>query len=295
MTTNGSPQVTTKTRMSSLLDLLTTLFRLVPKQLTDNLSLLSTQLKTKGIRAGTGVGIAVIGLLFGSITFIALVIALVGAFIAEVPLWQTALWVALGAFVVMLVLLVVGAMVVRTGFPLLPPEIIRGVKHDVGYVLKGNAFDPVEFDRLEEERRQQKLVEKQRRQEEAKRAKKEQKRAVRRGEAAESLPKTEPTEAQILHRMELRRRHLGDIRSGVDEKTDFRGQFNTFKRHATGNITRDNVENATSALAPHHSAARAGEKVNDGVEYVKDRWQPLTVLGASVTTAAVLLRRLRRR
>jgi len=48
-------------------------------------------------------------------------------------------------------------------------------------------------------------------------------------------------------------------------------------------------------LAPHHSAARAGEKVNDGVEYVKDRWQPLTVLGASVTTAAVLLRRLRRR
>jgi len=295
MTTNGSPQVTTKTRMSSLLDLLTTLFRLVPKQLTDNLSLLSAQLKAKGIRAGTGVGIAVIGLLFGSITFIALVIALVGAFISEVPLWQTALWVALGAFVVMLVLLVVGAMVVRTGFPLLPPEIIRGVKHDMGYVLKGNAFDPVEFDRLEEERRQQKQVEKQRRKEEAKRAKKEQKSAVRRGEAAESLPKTEPTEAQIRHRMELRRRHLGDIRSGVDEKTDFRGQFNTFKRHATGNIARDNVEHATSPLAPHHSAARAGEKVNDGVEYMKDRWQPLTVLGASVTTAAVLLRRLRRR
>lgn len=295
MTTNGSPQVTTKTRMSSLLDLLSTIFRLVPKQLSDNLSLLTSQLKSKGIRAGTGVGVAVIGLVFGSITFIALVIALVGAFMAEAPLWQTALWVALGAFVVMLILIVVGALVVRSGFPLLPPEIIRGVKHDIGYVLKGNAFDPVEFDRLEEERRQQKLVEQQRRKEQAKRAKKEQKRAVRRGEAAKSLPQTEPTETQIRHRMELRRRHMGDIRSGVDEKTDFRGQFNTFTRHATGNVPADQTEHATSPLAQHHSAARAGEKVNDGVEYVRGRWQPLTVLGASVTTAAILLRKLRRR
>lgn len=295
MTTNGSPQVTTKTRMSSLLDLLSTIFRLVPKQLSDNLSLLSGQLKAKGIRAGTGVGIAVIGLVFGSITFIALVMALVGAFMSEPPLWQTSLWVALGACVIMLILVGVGAMVVRSGFPLVPPEMIRGIKHDIGYILKGNAFDPVEYDRLEEERRQQKTVEQQRRKELAKRAKKEQKQAVRRGEAAESLPKTEATEAQIRHRMELRRRHMGDIRSGVDEKTDFRGQFNTFTRHATGNVADDRVEHATSPLAPHHSAARAGEKVNDGVEYVRGRWQPLTVLGASVTTAAILLRRLRRR
>lgn len=95
--------------------------------------------------------------------------------------------------------------------------------------------------------------------------------------------------------MELRRKHLGDIRTGVDEKTDLRGQFNTFTRHATGKVPVDNVEHATSPLAAHHSAARAGEKVNDGVEYVKERWQPLTVLGASVTTAAILLRRIRRR
>lgn len=295
MTTNGSAQVTSKTRMSSLLDLLSTLFRLVPKQLSDNLSLLTGDLKAKGIRAGAGVGIAVVGLVFGSITFIALVMALVAAFTPGSSLWQASLWVALGAFIVMLILLGVGAMVVRSGFPLLPPEIIRGVKHDIGYVLKGNSFDPVEFDRLEEERRQQKLVEQQRRKEQAKRAKKEQKRAVRRGEATDSLPKTEPTDAQIRHRMELRRRHLGDIRSGVDEKTDFRGQFNTFTRHAAGNISDEKVEHATSPLAPHHSAARAGQKVNDSVEYVKGRWQPLTVLGASVTTAAVLLRRLRRR
>ncbi|NWN87673.1 MAG: phage holin family protein [Micrococcaceae bacterium] len=295
MTTNGSPQVTTKTRMSSLLDLLTTIFRLVPKQLSDNLSLLTGQLKTKGIRAGAGAGIAVVGLVFGSITFISLVVALIGAFMSEPPLWQTSLWVALGAFVLMLILLGVGAMVIRSGFPLLPPEIVRGVKHDIGYVLKGNAFDPVEFDRLEEERRQQKLVEQQRRKEQAKRAKKEQKLAKRRGDAAESLPQTEPTEAQIRHRMELRRRHLGDIRSGFDEKTDYRAQFNTFTRHATGNVPAENIEQATSPLAPHHSAARAGERVHEGVGFVKDRWQPLTVLGASVTTAAVLLRRLRRR
>lgn len=295
MTTNGAPQVTTKTRMSSLLDLLSTIFRLVPKQLSDNLALLSGELKSKGIRTGAGVGVALFSLVFGSITFIALVVALIGAFMSQTSLWQTALWVALGAFVVQLLLLGGGFLVVRSSFPLISPDIIRGIKHDIGYVLKGNAFDPVEFDRLEEERRQQKLVEKQRSKEQAKRAKKEQQRAQRRGEAATSLPQAEPTDAQIRHRMELRRRHLGDIRSGLDEKTNFRGQFNTFTRHATGKVSHDHAEHATSPLAPHHSAARAGEKVNEGVEFVKGRWQPLTVLGASVTTAAILLRRIRRR
>lgn len=295
MTTNGARQVTTKTRMSSLLDLLATIFRLIPKQLSDNLMLVSGQLKSKGIRTGAGVGVTLLGLVFGAITFIALVVALIGAFMTETPLWQTSLWVALGAFVLMLVLVGVGFFIIRSSFPLISPEIIQGMKHDVGYILKGNAFNPAEFDRLEEERRHQRQVEKQRRQEQAKRAKKEHKRAVRRGEAAESLPQTEPTEAQIRHRMELRRKHLGDIRTGVDEKTDLRAQFNTFTRHATGKVPADNVEQATSPLAAHHSAARAGEKVNDGVEYVKGRWQPLTVLGASVTTAAILLRRLRRR
>ena len=295
MTTNGAPRVTTKTRMSSLLDLLATMFRLVPKQLSDNLTLLSGQLKSKGLRGGIGAGVAMFGLLFGSITFISLVVALIGGFMSEGPLWQTALWVALGAFVVMLILLVIGGLVIRSTFPLVSPEVVRGIKHDVGYVLKGNSFDPVEFDRLEAERRQQKLVEKQRRKELAKRAQKEQKKAVRRGEAAESLPQTEPTDAQLRHRMELRRRHLGDLRSGVDEKTDLRAQFNTFTRHASGKVSHEQAEHATSPLAPHHSAARAGEKVNEGVAFVKDRWQPLTVLGASVTTAAVLLRKLRRR
>src|SRR5690625_254786 len=295
MTSNGARQVTTKTRMSSLLDLLATIFRLIPKQLSDNLVLVSGQLKSKGIRTGAGFGVTLFGLLFGSITFIALVVAIIGGFMSETPLWQTSLWVVLGAVVVMLVLLVVVFLVIRSRFHLISPDIIRGLKHDIGYILKGNAFNPAEFDRLEEERRQQHQVEKQRRQEQAKRAKKEHKRAVRRGEAADSLPRTEPSEAQIRHRMELRRRHLGDIRTGVDEKTDLRAQFNTFTRHATGKVPSDNVEQATSPLAAHHSAARAGEKVNEGVEFVKDRWQPLTVLGASVTTAAILLRRLRRR
>ncbi len=295
MTTNGAPRVTTKTRMSSLLDLLATIFRLVPKQLSDNLALLSGQLKSKGIRGGIGLGVILFGLLFGSITFISLVVALIGGFMSDTPLWQTALWVALGAFVLMLILMGAGLFVIRSTFPLVAPDIVRGIKHDIGYILKGNAFDPVEFDRLEEERRQQRLVEQQRRKELAKRAKKEQKKAIRRGEAADSLPQTEPTDAQLRHRMELRRRHLGDLRSGVDEKTDLRGQFDTFTRHATGKVAHEQVEHATSPLTPHHSAARAGEKVNDGVEFVKDRWQPLTVLGASVTTAAVLLRKLRRR
>ncbi|HEY4534574.1 MAG TPA: phage holin family protein [Enteractinococcus sp.] len=295
MTTNSAPRVTTKTRMSSLLDLLATVFRLVPKQLNDNLTLVSGQLKSKGIRGGVGAGLSLFGLFFGSITFISLVVALIGGFMSEAPLWQTALWVALGAFVLMLILMVGGLLVIRSTFPLVSPDIIRGIKHDVGYILKGNSFDPVEFDRLEAERRQQKLVEKQRRKELAKRAQKEQKKAVRRGEAADSLPQTEPTEAQLRHRMELRRRHLGDLRSGVDEKTDVRAQFNTFTRHATGKVAPEHIEHATSPLAPHHSAARAGEKVNEGVGFVKDRWQPLTVLGASVTTAAILLRKLRRR
>lgn len=295
MTTNGAPQVTTKTRMSSLIDLLSTIFRLVPKQLKDNLALVSGELKSKGPRSAVGIVSVLLGLVFGSIVFITLVVALIGGLMSEASLWQTSLWVALVAFLVMVAFLIIGLLVMRSAFPLIAPEIIQGIKHDVGYVIKGNTFNPAEFDRLEEERRQQKLVEKQRAKELEKRAKKAQKQAVRSGQAADSLPRQEPTAAQLRHRMELRRRHLGDLRSGVDEKTDLRGQFNTFTRHATGKVPTDRVEQATSPLAAHHSAARAGEKVNEGVEFVKDRWQPLTVLGASVTTAAILLRKLRRR
>ena len=48
----------------------------------------------------------------------------------------------------------------------------------------------------------------------------------------------------------------------------------------------------TAPTAPYSTGARAGEKANEAGEFVKDRWQPLALLGASTTALAVFVRQL---
>ena len=49
---------------------------------------------------------------------------------------------------------------------------------------------------------------------------------------------------------------------------------------------------ALDQTAPYTGAARAGEQAAAAEDYVKDRWQPLALLGASSTAFAVLATRL---
>lgn len=286
--------VTPQTRASSLTDLLAAVVRLLPLQLKDELALAKGQAAAKGKKAGIGAALAVVGLLFLALMAIALVVALIGAF-ANPLFWFPALMVALVFLVLGLVLAGIGAMQIKGAMPLVPQETVRNLEYDLGYLKEGNDFDPAEYDRLKAERAEAKRLEKQREAERKKVEKEENKQARKNGLAAPHPSKDDASEDEVRRRAELRRRHLGDIRSGLDEKTSVKGQVAAFTAQRKLRGTTPDTAHATEPTAPFTTAARAGEQTAAAEDYVKERWQPLALLGASGTAFAVLASRLRGR
>lgn len=294
MAQQGSPRVSDQTRSSSLTDLAATGVRLVPKQLKDELTMAKGQLTKKGVTVGIGAALVVVALAFLFVMVVALIVALIGGFAQVQPVWFWALMVAAGALVIALIFALIGALRIKAAMPLVPEETVRGFKHDLGYLKEGNAFNPVEFDRQEAQRAEDRRAEQARAAERKKQEEKENKEAVKRGEAPKHATVSEPSYEELRRRTQLRRQHLGDIRSGLEEKTDVKSQVNAF----TSQLGRPRhyglvkAGDPTSPTAPYSTGARAGEKANEATEYVKDRWQPLALLGASTTALAVFIRQL---
>ena len=294
MALQGSPRVSDQTRSSSLTDLASTGLRLVPKQLKDELTMAKSQLTKKGVTIGIGAGIAIVGLAFLFVMVVALIVALIGGLAQEQPIWFWALMVAVGALVLALSFLLIGALRIKGAMPLVPAETIRGFKHDLGYLREGNAFNPAEFDRLEAQRAEDKKAEQARQAERRKQADQENKEAAKRGEAPKHHQSSEPSYEELRRRTQLRRQHLGDIRSGLEEKTDVKSQVQAFTSQL-GRPRRYGALQAgdpTAPTSPYSTGARAGEKANEAGDYVKERWQPLALLGASTTALAVFARQL---
>ncbi|MEV0571949.1 phage holin family protein [Micrococcus luteus] len=286
--------VTPQTRASSLTDLLGALVRLLPLQMKDELELAKRHVAAKGKKTGIGAGIAVVGLFFLALMVVALVVTLIGAF-ADPTFWFPALMVALAFLVLGLIFAGVGLMMVKGAMPLVPQETVRNLEYDLGYLKEGNAFDPAEYDRLKAERAEAKRVEAAREAERKKVEKEENKKARKNGEAAPHPGRDDATEAEIRRRADLRRRHLGDIRSGLDEKTSVKGQLAAFAAQRKGRGVTPETTHATEQTAPFTGAARAGERTAEAEDYVKDNWQPLALLGASSAAFVALAGRLRRR
>lgn len=292
MANQGSPRVSDQTRSSSMTDVVMTAVRLLPLQLKDELAMVKGQMGKKGVTAGIGVGLAVVGLVFLFIMVISLIVAMIGGFAQDRPIWFSALMVAAGSLVVALIFILIGLLRVKAAMPLVPAETIRGVKYDLGYLKEGNAFDPAEFDRLEAQRAEEKKVAAAREKERRRAAAAEDKAAQKRGEAPKHATVQSPSYAELRRRTQLRRQHLGDLRSGVEEKMDLKAQFSAFTSQAKHGATSE--EDPTSQTAPYHAGARAGQKANDAGGFVKDRWQPLALLGAASTAIAVFSRQLRK-
>ncbi|TFI50389.1 phage holin family protein, partial [Micrococcus endophyticus] len=219
--------VTPQTRASSLTDLLGAVVRLLPLQMKDELALAKGHVAAKGKKAGIGAGVTVVGLVFLALMVVALVVALIGAF-ADPTFWFPALMVAAAFLVLGAIFAGIGLFMVKGAMPLVPQETVRNLEYDLGYLKEGNAFDPAEYDRLKAERAEAKRVEAKRAEERKKVEKEENKKARKNGEAAPHPDRDEASEAEIRRRADLRRRHLGDIRSGLEEKTSVKGQLAAF-------------------------------------------------------------------
>jgi hypothetical protein len=241
--------------------------------------------------------LAVVGLVFLFIMVVALIVAMIGGFAQDRPIWFSALMVAAGALVVALVFLLIGALRIKAAMPLLPAETIKGVKYDLGYLKEGNAFDPAEFDRLEAQKAEEKRIAAEREAERRKAVEAEEKAARKRGEAPQTATIQSPSYAELRRRTQLRRQHLGDIRSGIDEKSDVKAQFSAFTsqfKGGPGTGAAGDGQDPTSPTAPHSTGARVGEKANEAGDYVKEKWQPLALLGAASTAIAVFARQLKK-
>ncbi|MBB4734804.1 phage holin family protein [Micrococcus cohnii] len=295
--TAGAPRglhVSDQTRSSSMGDLLAALIRLLPLQIKDELSLALSQAKSKGVKIGVAAGLIIVGLVMLAGMLVSLVVAVIGAF-APSQFWLPALLVAAGFLVLGLILAGIGAMMIKGAMPIVPAETVRNLEYDLGYLKEGNNFDPAEYDRVKAERAEKARLEKQRAAERKKIEAKENKKAKKNGEALPHPSKDQASTDEVRRRADLRRRHLGDIRSGLEERASVKGQIAAFSAQRKGRGATADTKGTTGVTAPYTGAARAGEKAGVAEDYVKDRWQPLALLGASGTAFGVLATRLTKR
>lgn len=256
---------------STLVSALKTTTRLVPRQVTDELELAKLELGHKKDRLG-GVAIyAALALVFVTLLVIALVVAAIAGLATIMPLWLSALLVSAA----LLVLIGLSALITYRKFksllPLLPENAWRGIRHDLGILREGRAFDPATLipEKLSKAERKAKKAEA-----EAATAKAQ---AEREAKAAEHGPKASETE--LIKRTATRREHLVALREEVLDQADVKKQAGHFLDVAKVRA-QETVSSAAATAARH------------GVETLKERWKPLTVLAVSATACVILLRKL---
>ena len=135
-----------KARGSALVETAKTAFRLVPRQLNDEIALAKLEFEHKKSRI-SGVAIfAALALVFAALLVIALVVAAIAGLGTVLPLWLSALIVT-GALLVLLGICgLVAFKKFKSLLPLLPEHAWRGVRHDMGIAQHGRDFDPATLD-----------------------------------------------------------------------------------------------------------------------------------------------------
>ena len=133
-------------RISTLPKTLKLIFKLAPRQLTDEIALAKVELKRKGVEVGVAAAILAVALAFVAFLVVGLIVAAIMGLATIMPAWLAALLVC----AVFLVIAAIGALIGLNKFkklmPLVPEETIRGLKYDLGIAKEGSAFDAAILD-----------------------------------------------------------------------------------------------------------------------------------------------------
>lgn len=252
------------------------LTRLAPKQLNDEFSLTVRQLQSKGISLGISVALVVVGLVFLGFVAIALVVAAIAGLATVMPLWLSALLIALLFLLIAGALAGIGAMRAKAAIPEaieVPKLAMRRVKHDLGVLSEGTAFDPSTLSAPKKPKESD-----------------SKKNGAKSESAEEETPVQKPTEAELRRRLARRREHLAQLRDTLGEQTDVKakmGQFVGKVSDATGRA-KSGVDRAqvglSDAVANQTQLRATAEKVG-----------PWVVVSLAGTAAFVFLRRVFRR
>ena len=276
-------------RISALPQTLKMIFKLAPRQLSDEIALAKAEIKRKGIQLGVAGAFFAVALVFVAFLLVGLVVAAIMGLATIMPAWLAALLVC----AVFLVIAAIGALIGLNKFkklmPLVPEETIRGLKYDLGIAKEGSAFDAAILDPNSDQYKAAKAAK------EAAAAKAKAEKEAKAAAQPDFGPP--PTEAELRRRVDQRRTHLTGVRDDLGRELDVKTQAQILLA-ATQARLQDGKEQLSDKIAGFRSSVRtsAGSSTSaDGqglADTIRQRWKPLAVLAASGATLAVLVRRL---
>lgn len=267
------------------------LSHLIPNQLADEARIAVNVLKSKGISVGIAAGAGIVALALLGFMVIALVVALIMGIGTVIEPWLAALLVAAGFLVLALILAAFAVFKIKKTMPLLPQEAIRGIRHDLGVVKDGSAFDVATLD-------------------EQKPSKKDAAKDAKKDDDHEAKAE-KPTHNELIIRTRERREEIALHRDGLGQKLDvplhLGEKFSDAGQAAGGAVTKaagqarhladtasgklsDGVERATGKFA-----SLSGLEGENATEALRERWRPLAIMAGSVTMFFVFLRKLLRK
>lgn len=236
--------------------------RLTPRQLNDEFALATAEMKQKGIKAGVAAGLLVVALLFVAGLAVALIVAAILGLGTVMPGWLAALLVALLFLVIAAVGALIGINRFKKTLPLLPEEAIYGLRYDLGVLKEGRSFDPATLEKKPKEP-------------------KDKDKEKKKKDQADDAP-AQATPEELRTRARQRREHMAAVRDGLGEKADVKAKIRELKARRAAEQRR--------AGAPGQDGGASS--ADDIMGMIKERWQPLTVLAASLLAMALMIRRL---
>lgn len=266
MNSSASTRTQRANGSSSVVGLSKVMARLLPRQISDELNLALAEMKQKGIKAGVAAALLVVALVFLAALGVALIAAAILGLATVMPAWLAALLVAALFLVIAGIAALIGYLRFKKTLPLLPEDALRGIRYDLGVLKEGRSFDPATLDAPKPPK-----------------AKDEEKGKQEKPEDA--VHKATPEELRI--RLRQRREHIAAVRDGLGEKADVKKQMSELKsRRAAGR---------RSGAAASESGSQSTGTADEVGAILRERKQPLAVLGASLVAMGILLRRLLRK
>lgn len=279
-------------RISALPKTLKMIFKLAPRQLTDEIALAKAELKRKGVQLGIAGAFFAVALVFVGLLVIGLVVAAIMGLATIMPAWLAALLVCAVCLVIAAIGALIGLNKFKAAMPLVPEDTLRGLKYDLGIAKEGSAFDAAVLDPNSEQYKAAKAA----KEAAAAKAKAEREAKI----AAQPDLGPAPTEAELRRRLEERRTHLTGVRDDLGRELDVKTQA-ALLLAGTQALLQHGKERLDGRIAGFRSSARSSAKASGNqptsadaglTGQIKQRWRPLAVLAASAAALAVLVRKL---
>jgi hypothetical protein len=269
-------------RISALPRTLRLIFRLAPRQLTDEIALVKIEIKRKGIELGVAAAFLAVALAFVAFLVIGLIVAAIMGLATIMPAWLAALLVCGVFLLIALIVGLVGYRKFKKTMPLVPEEILRGLKYDLGIAKEGSDFDPAVLDPSSEQAKAAKAAKA-----EAAATAKAEKEAKAAAQPDYGPP---PTEAELRRRLEQRRNHLAVVRDELEQELDIKTQAQALLAASRVRL-QAGKEQLEGTVARFQSTARNADTAGPAGQ-LSQRWKPLVAFTAATAALVYLLHKL---